>query len=572
MKRAWEWVRGLKRGWKGLSPGARRLLALASAVVAVFVLFVAVALPNLPCEFPAGDRCPPPDDAAELVPADSLAYLHVNLDPESEQTGALETTAERIPLFAEQIAARALALAPGPSGTPAVFSRDIEPWFGGEAALAVVPGPNTSAEQVLLFEVDDAEGATGFAESIASGIPETEEYRGVELSVDGRGLASAQTEGFLLVGSASGVRPLIDVAGGAGDLGSLADDATAERVRGELPEHYFLDAWISKTGAAALLDEDGPTATLASFSPFVAPASTNGAAIALGAGDDAFELAVRSELDPEREQSAPGFFAAFPAFEPNLPERLGSDSLAYLGFGEPGSTVEALLGQAASQAPGVAAGFERLVKQLRKDDVELEQQLLPALGDEAALAIEPSEGPPYLEFVADGVDEEKARAAFAALQRPLAEAVQPGSRLRAPGFGDTEVEGVEVKSLRLSPTLEVAYAIFDGLAVVSNNPQGIEQLAEGDGGLDESSAFEEATDDLADDDLALLAFLDLRRLISQGFQIGLAQVPAFNTFAEDFRSLEGLGLAVREQDGLLATDARVRLGEPAEGLTSSPND
>lgn len=564
----------IKRGWKRLSIKARRGIAIALAAIAVIVLFFVLAVPNLPCAFPGGDRCAPPDDAAELVPADSLAYLHVNLDPENEQTEQLAASAERIPLFAEQLVARALALAPGPGGIAPVYERDIKPWFAGEAAVAVVPGPNTSAEQVLLFEVDDSDAATGFADSIASGVPEVEDYEGVELSVDGRGLTSAQTEGFLIIGSASGVRSLIDVATGAEGAGSLADDSTAEGVRDELPEHFFLDAWISESGAAELLTEDGPTSALASFSPFISPGSTAGAAIALSAGEDSFGLAVRSELDSEREESAPGFFAAFPEFEPDLAERLSADAIAYLGFGEPGKTLKALLGQAAAQAPGVAAGFEDLVADLRKQgDVDLEQELLPALGDEAAIAIETApEGAPFLEFVASGVNEAQARAALARLQRPLADTANPGSDLQAPVFGESEVDGVSVKSLRVSPSLELSYAVFDELAAIANNPAGIERLISEKGGLDESGAYEEATDGLDEDGLVLLAFFDLRKLIAQGFQIGLAQVPAFNTFADDFRSLAGLGLAVRREDNLLATDARVRLGDPADGLVSPPND
>ena len=55
----------------------------------------------------------------------------------------------------------------------------------------------------------------------------------------------------------------------------------------------------------------------------------------------------------------------------------------------------------------------------------------------------------------------------------------------------------------------------------------------------------------------MLAYFDLRQLLDQGFEIGLAQVPAFNTFADEFRSLDALGLAVHSDGDLLETDARL---------------
>jgi hypothetical protein len=136
--------------------------------------------------------------------------------------------------------------------------------------------------------------------------------------------------------------------------------------------------------------------------------------------------------------------------------------------------------------------------------------------------------------------------------------------LQAPVFGEQEVDGVQVHSLRLSPAIELAYAVFDGLAVIATDPAGVAEVISGDGGLDESGSYERATDGFPSDP-SLIAFLDLRDLVEAGYAIGLAQVPAFNTFAEDFRHLEALGFEVQGSDEEIATDARLVLGEPPEG-------
>jgi hypothetical protein len=548
----------------------------------VVTLLLAAAVPALPCEFPGGDRCPPADDASQIVPADSLAYLHANLDSGTEQFDAAASLAEQIPLFTEQIAARALALFPGSSDGPPDFERDIAPWFAGELALAVVPSDRRGGDAVVAIETDDPDGADAFAGEVAAGQPSTEVYRGFDLEVDERDVASVQIGGFLVIGTLTAVRAVIDTGSGATGAEPIASDPVADEVRGELPEKRLAEAYVSPEGARRFVARS--SGLLSSLAPLIAPGSTRGAGAALAASGDAFELSVRSLLDPSSGQSAPSFFSAFPEFEPELPQRLSSEALAYLGFGEPARTVSALAGQAAGQAPGIAKSFDDLVETLKDEGgIDLEGDLLDSLGDEAALAIEPrssaegeagSSGVPYLQFVARGVDEQKTRDALAALQGPLSQLAEPTGELQAPVFGEQEVDGVQVHSLRLSPAIELAYAVFDGLAVIASDPAGVAQVISGGGGLDESGSYERATDGFPSAP-SLIAFLDLRDLVEAGYAIGLAQVPAFNTFADDFRHLEALGFEVQGSDEEIATDARLVLGEPPDGDTataSPPSD
>ena len=519
-------------------------------------------MPNLPCRLPGGDSCPPADDAEELVPADALAYVHTNLDPETEQYELAADVADRVPIFSDQAAARALALLPRAAGRPTDFERDLVPWFAGEAAMAVI-GATGRAERVELLEVSDAEGASEYATAIAGDAPESADYQGVELTVARRGLASAQVDGFLAIGRADGVRSVIDTATGSDDAESLADDETASEVRDELPEHSLVEAYLSADGIEELIERD--RGTLGTLTPLLAPGASRGAGAALAATEEGFELSVRSALDPERAEASPGFFTAFPAFVPALPERLAPDSLGYVGIGEPASTVRALLTQATAEAPGIVAGFEDLVRNLRREgEVDIERGLLDSLGGEAAFALARRSGAagpalPFLEFVADDVDEDAARRALAALQAPLIDAVG-GRNVQAPVFGQQQIGDVEARSLRISPTVELTYAIFDGLVAIATDPAGIEQLVEGEGALDTSELYERATDGFADE-VSLLAFLDLDGLVELGEQLGLAEDPVYAPFAGEFRRLEALALAVTDDDELLSTDARLLLAE-----------
>lgn len=594
--------RGIGSFWLGMSLRTRQRRALAVLGAAATVLVLAIVLPVLSCQFPGGDVCPPDDDAEEIVPADALGYVHLSLDPDSDQYQAAGDLVDEVPGLARQGIGRLLAQVPGPGGVPADFEHDIAPWFGGQAAVAIVPRGG-GAEQVQLLQEGDAKQAGEFADSLSAGTPQTIEYRGVELQTDERGLATASVGGFLVIGTYPGVRRVIDVDTGAEGARPLADDQLAAEIRDELPPERFAEAYLSEDGIARLIA--GQAGPLSSLEPFVDAASARAAAASLGATGDGLELAIRSSLDPERAKANPGFFAAFPPFEPQLTERLSSDALGYVGIAEPGTTVRELLAQATAEAPALAQGFASFAERLRDlGRVDVEGELLPALGGEAAFALQPGPddavpepeqtttapvptpeglpgGPaptvpgeppvPVLQFLADGVDTERARDALARLQGPIAEALDSGTSLQAPTFDRRELDGVEVQVLRLSPTVSLTYAVAGSRLAVATQPEGVAQVIRGEGGLADDDRFDRATEDFPDE-VSLEAYLNLGGLIGLGEREGLAEDPAYAAFAQEIRRLEALGLAVDAEPDSIATDARLVLAQGDGGGSSSPSD
>ncbi len=574
---------GTRAFWFNLSIYARRWLVLALGVVAVIALVALVAVPALPCGAPGGDTCPPADDASHLIPEDAIAYLHLNVDPGTDQFADAEKVATRLPLITRQGIGPLLAQLPGPHGEPPDFAGDIQPWFGGEAAIAIVPSGATTAEEVQLLEVADEDGAQEFADAIASGKPQESTYQHVDVQVDRRGLATAIVGGFLAIGRQSGVLDVIDAQSGAKGTGSLADSDAARSARDALPDERLADGYLSEDGIARLVESPGgPLATLASV---INPGASTGVAAALVASDDGLDLDVRSDLDPARARAHPGFFSAFPTFVPNLAGFLPADSLGYVGIGDPGKTLTSLLEQASAEEPGLASAVGNLVQRVKKlGDVNLEEDLLPSLGTEAAFALEPSRSggkkdggagkraaepvplsaTPFLEFVAAGVDTGRASKALARLQGPIAEALNPSSALQAPVFTDRNVGDVTAHALRLSPTVDLTYALAGSLLVIATDPAGVEQIVRGKGGLSGSDRFDQATGGLPRD-VSMLGYLDLEGLVRLGEAAGLAEDPAYATFAPEIRSLQAVGLAVQSSPGELSTDLRVVVGEAPAG-------
>ena len=555
----------------------------AGAVVAIVVIALVLA-PALPCGFPGGESCAPDDDAAGLVPADALLYVHVNTDADSEQYEKASALADRLPTLTDQL----IAALPGAAGAGIEYDRDVRPWLGGEAAVALLRDGADAVEQALLLEIDDENGAERFSDQLVGRRTDSSDVAGVAVTSRGR-LATAEVDGFLVIGSRESVRAVIEAQDSDGS--ALADDDTAEEVVDELPSDSLATAFVSEHGAADLFRAGAP---LGSLEVFVGAAATTGAAAALVALDDGIEIETHSALDPERLEAAPGFFGAFAPFEPELVGELSAQSLLYLGLGDPERSVKALLEQATAEAPGLTEGFERFSKELRKDgDVSIEREILPLLAGEVAVGIEPPpkaggdageenedeavpeeiepggpapipeepgeldfSGVPYVVFVADDVDEEQARRTLADLQVPIAEALEPEESGQAPVFEGTDIAGVQARSLRISPTVNLTYAIFDEKLVVATDPAGVEQVKSGESSLPDSSQYEAATEGFGGD-LATIIYLNLGDLIALAERQGLSEDPAYALFAGEVRRLQAMGLAVERDEESL--DSRLRL-------------
>jgi hypothetical protein len=536
--------RGIRDLWLGRSLGFRRRAAAVVAILALYAVIRLVPIPGLPCELSPAKECASTDGAVSLVPADSYAYLHLDLDPDSSQFEQARELVGLLPHFRGILEGAYRAADPG---SPLTIRADVLPWLGDEAAAAVVPDERGAPLAVALFEIGDERGAERFLTSVGGTTPVAQEYRGTEVSAYSDTLASAERNGFLLVGEPGAVRAAIDAAAGPDE--SLADDERAEQVRDDLPDLRLADAYVSEEGIGRLLaGRAGLSPQLDTFTDYGSSLGIAAAAVAEGNG---FRLDLHSELDPEQVRAAPGFFAAFPRFDPDLARFFSPSTLALLQIGPPSQTIGGLLEQADAAFPGIAGAFDRLNERVaRSGGVDIENGVLPQLGGEAALGVTPAAPIPYLTAVFDDVDEAKARGAVARLGVPLIAAIDPASTGQAPVFSERQVEGVTVHSLRLSRAVEVAYAVFDGRLVVATDPRGVAGAIEGGDDLASGDDYQTVTSSGADGASALV-FLNLEGLVKLAEPLGLAEI--VEDFSADLGRMKALGVAVESGDDSLDT-------------------
>lgn len=564
--------RRIADSWKALPQTTRARIAAFAIVAAIAALVLILVDSGAPCEAPGGEACPSGDDAIALVPEDALAYAHLDAEEGTAQFEDAAEVSSRLPLLSRL----AVAGVSNVAGTRIDYETDVQPWSGGELALTLLQG-DEAPERVLMIEAADPEGATEFAQGLLGPEPASREVAGSQLSVGRSGLASTILDGFLMIGDEDALASLVEAPDDDGTLEGAAGPALDQ-----LPDERLAYGYLSAEGARALLANDP---SLSSLDTFVDADASAGVAAALSFDDGSVDLAVRSLLDPERAQESPSFFAALPRFEPTLEAEVSPDALAYLGLGDPAASVESLLIQAAATTPALLAAFNRVEEDLRREGgISITEDLLPLLGSEAAVAVEPaaarsepdtpgvlaSSGVPYLSVIADGVDSAAAAKSLATLQQPLIDALAPASSGKVASFQSTEIGEVEAQSLVVNPDVELTYATFDERLVAATNPLGIEQAQAGGEGLEGSDAFDLATENIPEE-VSLLAYLNLQDLLAIGEQIGLAADPVYATYAQDLRNLDAAALGVDSSGATIRTDLRITVGEPeAPAMDASP--
>jgi hypothetical protein len=537
--------------WTNRSRDGKLRIVAVAAVLALYAVVKFAPISAIPCQISAARECAPPDDAVALVPADALLYAHATLDEDSTQFERATDALDQLSDLRTILAAELPGVLPAPSGTPIDLEADVLPWADRDFSVALLPGGKGAANPVVIAGVADRERADEFLAEIApAGTEPSEEKQGeAPLTVYGGDFAAAYVEQGLAFGDEPAVRAALDA--GSGKAPALDDDGEGA-AREELPEARFAEVYLSREGVQRLLV--GRTGAASQLETFVDYDATAGMAAAVVAREEGMEIELVSELDPKLTKKSESFFSGLHDFQPSLADEAGSRAIGYVGVGEVGPTITELLSEAGKGTGGLAASLESLATRLEDEaGVNPLRDLLPTLGGEAALVAEPTDGVPFASLVVEDVDEDAAAEALATLQKPLLTSLKKGQRGQVPQFTESEQEGVTVRSIQLSPTVNLSYALFDGKLVISTDPGGVAQVrADGDD-LAGSGPFERVDDHLPDE-VSALVFLNLDELFGQVTRTDLVEDPFFANLSVLFENASALGLAVNGESDRIRSD------------------
>jgi len=523
--------------WSRRSRGTRIRLFAVLGIVVLYLVIKFISVPGIPCEVSAAKECAPADDTIAYAPGNALLYAHLTVNSDSHQWELAEDLRDELPSFVALLQSDTSTLAT-PAGRPVNLPQEVLPWAKDDLALIGVPGPKKTTPEAYVVGVGDEPKANRFLASLSPGGPSKQpKLDGVTLTVYSNGLATALSGDQALFGNVLAVRGAL--AAKSGRTPQL-EGSPLDAARDALPDVRLAEVYLSGAGARRMLA--GRQGGASQLDTFVDYGATSAMAASLRVRDDGVEVHLDSRLDPTLEARSPTVFATLPHFEPSLADLTSSHTLGYVGVGELGPALNKAIATAGAGAQSLAGSLRALAQRLQKQaGVDPLKDLLPALGGQAALVAEPTETVPYASLIVDGVDEAKANQALAALERPVLRAVARGRQV--PSFNTSQVGGVTVHSISVSPTVDLSYAVFDGKLVVSTQPEGIEQVRSGGERLADSNPYEDATARLPDQ-VSALVFLNLDEVFGLAQRAGLATDPLYASLSEDISRIGSLGLAV----------------------------
>lgn len=422
-------------------------------------------------------------DPAALLPVSSPVAAEIVLAPEGDVRADLDAAASKVLGTDDPQAALAKLAGPAFERTDLDFKRDVEPWLGDRAAMALT-GFGSGERKQGFVAVATTDEKAALAAARKGRTVTTRNHRDVEFGVDERRVATAIVEGALVAGSERGVKAAIDVA--AGETDKLIESGRFEQAKedvgtdGSLGFAYVDLARVLKA-ATAEASAANPQAGLLFGAAGTAGLQTLG--MVFEADGKALRLrgALRSDKPlPRGEGDASAALKGAPA-----------DSIAAVGIADVGGTVTKAL-EGFGGLLGV--GLEAALEQVKRDSgLDLRQDLLAWMGDATLFVRGTSVADADGALVVQSRDAAASRAALPKLAALVGSAVAPMEKVAVAGAD------AAYALTGAGPGEIVLAAGGDRVVVAYGRPAAVEALRPGGATLATAPGFRAAAGLLGDD-------------------------------------------------------------------------
>jgi hypothetical protein len=334
---------------------------------------------------------------AKATPASSIAFFDVNIDRGSAGWQQMLALGARFPSWPKLITQLNTSLNQvGSDGSS--FARDVEPWLGGEASIAVTGvtvGGNAGGGSAQFVAYVQSTDDTKLEASLTRG-GETVKgaaYAGYDTftSKDGKTFAAVHDGALLVSNSETALHQAIDVRGGTGD--ALADSTTYKDALAALPADnnaigYVDGAQLATLSQLATSQASGAGVQAGGVSPQALnqfSSQLKGVrALAFAATPE--DQGVRFRMAELLASDAPATLKDVKEFTPTLESSVSADSYAYVGFQDLGPTLEQALTSLGSSQAQLQQTFSALQTQT---GISLDSDLVPLLSGEQAITVGP---------------------------------------------------------------------------------------------------------------------------------------------------------------------------------------
>ena len=389
------------------------MLALA---VGLLVAILGVAVQATRADTGPGGR------AAELVPASALAFARVSTDPDDPAARDLARLAPKLPGYARLREQALSAISPAPGAFD--LQRDVRPWLGDEAAVALVDLGSGRFGSLVIAQVRNRPRAEALLQRVAGARPAAR-YGKTVIRRFGEN-AAAFVKGYLVAGPELAVQRSIDAS--RGDSPALADAPAFERALGGAPAPGALLPVRAAPARHARRWDVGRDRRAAR-----PPRPARGSARRRAADGAGCASACAAS---ETARAGRGSGAALAA-------RVPAGAIAMLAAPDAASVVTAV--EKAAGAATVESVRAALTEQAALD---VDDDLVALLKGGFAAWLSPGEPAPVIGLASRTDDPKALRETLARLQDPVARALAEDPEA-PPVFSTREVAGVDTFSLRV---------------------------------------------------------------------------------------------------------------------------
>ncbi len=507
----------------------RGRLALLALVLVIAAGVVAVVL------LTASSVQPPAAGAAKVVPGDALAYIHVSTDRHRAAVKTALGVGARFPTFPvlSAVVDNRLAQIAGGGGQVS-FSSDIRPWLGREAAIAFLSTRSSTAGSEIVLDVRARAAAQRFL--ARAGATPAGSYRGVALERLRTGTELAFVSHYLVIGQPAAVQAAIDTA--AGRTRSLAATPAYVHAASDEPAGRVIDAYFSGDGITRLLAAQG--GLIGALGAVLYQPGLVGTALSISPTSTGADVHLHTALDPRLTG-----LGSSRSFTPSLAQVLPAGSLLLLDLTDLPRSAPRVLGTSAAAGVGGRLGplLRRLGVALAAEGVNV-RALEKLFAGETAVAVETVRGGvPSLVIVTRTSNQRRVAEQLANLESPLANLFPPPRQGggQVPQFNTVQVAGVAARQISLAPGLNLAYAVFRGLVVISTSLQGIGEVARHSQSVADQSAYRLTLPDQPRP-VTSLVFLDFNQLLRLATRTGLTRSARYLALRPDLERIRAVGL------------------------------
>ncbi|MGZ4430555.1 MAG: DUF3352 domain-containing protein [Gaiellales bacterium] len=329
-------------------------------------------------------------DAAQAIPSGALLYAGVNLDHGSTAWKRFTQVGSRFPGWDGIVSNLQQTLDHG--NGKLVFSKDIEPWLGTQAAVAVTSinadQPQVSPNVVAyLASSDDGKARSALERSGGTKIGSYKGYDEYRDSQSSQSFAGVGHGAVLLGTTRSALEQAIDTR--EGDGSSLAQDAGFRDAIARLPADQLVQGYVNTPRLAQLLSlaslsgaTPTPSATPAQLKQVATMlAGIKGVGFGIGADDHGYRFTAVAALDPSHPNPA---LTSASQFAPSLTHQIPADAFAYLGIRDLGQQIQRAI--APSGSPQTQQGIQQFEQ---ATGLSITTDLVPLLSGEQALYLAP---------------------------------------------------------------------------------------------------------------------------------------------------------------------------------------